>query len=59
MVVHVGEIHTDVVPAVAPAGQPAQDASPKSVGARDDAWAESYRFAAMMSRRTAAQGFDD
>ncbi len=59
MAVHVDEIHTDVVPAVAPGGQPGKEPAPTHVGAAEDAWRDAQRALVMMARRTAAEGFDD
>jgi len=57
--IHVDEIHTDVVPAAGVVDQPAQSHGPTRLGAADEAWANSFRTAAALARRTAAEGFDD
>jgi hypothetical protein len=59
MAVHVDEVHTDVVPAVAPADQPGREPAPAHIGAAEETWRESHRATVMIARRTAAEGFDD
>jgi hypothetical protein len=59
MAVHVDEVHTDVVPAVLPSTRPSGEHPPERIGVADDMWRESHRAALMISRRTAAQAFDD
>lgn len=59
MAVHVDEIHTDVVPAVAPVDPPGQDMPPERLGLAEDTWREAQRAVTMAARRTAAVGFDD
>jgi len=59
MAVHVDEIHTDVVPAAEPAGQPAQQQKAKHLGAAEEAWLDARRAVTMHARRTAAEAFDD
>lgn len=59
MAVYVDEIHTDVVPAVAPVSQPGQQADPEKIATAENAWRESRRADLMSARRTAAEGFDD
>jgi hypothetical protein len=60
MSVHVGEVHTEVVPAApASAGGSGREQAPERLGAAEEAWSEARRNAAMRSCRTAAEGFDD
>lgn len=59
MAVHVDEIHTDVVPAMAPAGEPPGKATPEHLGAAEQAWLEARRAVTVRGRRTAAEGFGD
>jgi hypothetical protein len=57
--VHVDELHTEVTPAGEPAGTAAREPAPAPLDAAAEAWRERRRSAAMIARRTAAEGFDD
>jgi hypothetical protein len=59
MTVHVGEIHTDVVPAAAagPSDRPAPP--PQRLGAPQESWRQVRWEVTRDTCRTAADGFDD
>jgi hypothetical protein len=57
--VHVDEIHTNVVPPVAPVDPPGQQPPPDRLDLAEATWREAQRATAMTARRTAAEGFDD
>lgn len=59
MAVHVGEIHTDVLPAPSPAGGTAGEPTPNVLGVAEQVWRDAQRYALTIACRTAAEGFDD
>ncbi len=59
MGVHVDEIHTDVVPAVAPVEMPREAPPAEGLDHTEHVWRDAQRSVVMRSRRTAAEGFDD
>ncbi len=58
MGVHVGELHTEVVPA-AGTGADAAAAPQASPAAAQERWSELRRTAEVLGWRTASEGFDD
>jgi hypothetical protein len=59
MAVHVDEVHTDVVPAVAAAVKSGQGGAAEHLGAAEESWRDARRAELVLARRTSAEGFDD
>lgn len=59
MTVHVGEVHTDVVPAAAAAPTERAPAPPPRLGAPQETWRQLAWEIKRDRCRTAAEGFDD
>ena len=59
MTVHVGEIHTDVVPAATGGQTEGPPAPPPRLGAPQEAWRQLAWEIKRDCCRTAAEGFDD
>lgn len=57
MVVHVGELHTDIRPADSPTAT--GDEQPDAGRTTEDLWEEVRGRSAWLAARTAATGFDD
>jgi hypothetical protein len=60
MTVHVGEMHTDVLPAsTSTAASPSTGQVQSGADTEDSRWLQSRGRAEWLARRTAAEGFDD
>lgn len=60
MTIHVGEMHTDVLPTPGSgAGSPAPAEGPAGPDTEDARWLQSRGRTEWLARRTAAEGFDD
>ena len=57
MTVHVEELHSEVVPAAAPAGQPGRE--PQVPGADEARWRELRGRVEWLAERVCAEGFGD
>jgi hypothetical protein len=59
MVVHVGEMHTDIRPAESEHAAASADGPQPGGRSADEVWAESQGRLSWLRERTAATGFDD
>ncbi len=57
--VHVGEVHTDVIPSAAAGAALPAAAKHEHLGASEEQWQESRCHAEWLRARVAAEGFDD
>ncbi|MGH3436232.1 MAG: hypothetical protein ACREQ5_01365 [Candidatus Dormibacteria bacterium] len=57
--VHVGEVHTDVIPSASAGATPPVAAKHEHLGAREEQWQESRCHAEWLHARVAAEGLDD
>jgi hypothetical protein len=57
--VHVGELHTDVVPSGQQSTPPARGDQHRPPGSAEETWAQLRCLGKALERRTRAEGFDD